>query len=304
MNEIPAYPARLAGLHAALMTPYDAAGEVSEPCLRQLVAAVFNQGLDGLYVGGSTGESLLLTTEERQRVFRVAAEEGKGCGALIGHVGAISTREAQILARSCAALGYDAVSAIPPIYFQHSRAAIRDYYAAIVDAAEGLPLILYNVPAMSGIRFTLAELQDLLGLPGVVGIKQTTNDMYQMEQLHRGFPGLLLLNGFDEMLLAGLVSGANGGIGSTYNVMGQRYRELRRLVLAGDTAGALAVQSRCNAVIDTLLAFGVFPALKYLLFRLGIIRTPLCRAPMESLTGGAIDRLDAIAAELAGELGR
>ena len=296
-------PPRLAGLHAALMTPYDEAGEISRLCLKRLVDRAFAQGLDGIYVGGSTGESLLLGADEREQVFRDAAEAAAGRGALIGHVGAISTREAERLARCCAANGYHAVSAIPPIYFRHSKTAVRDYYAAIVAAAGGLPLIVYNVPAMTGLQFSLADLLDLLRLPGVIGVKQTTNDMYQMEQLRRAFPELLLLNGFDEMLLAGLVSGANGGIGSTYGLMGHRWVELRRRLAAGDVHGALEIQSRCNAVIDVLVEFGVFPALKYLMAQMGIIRTTRCRAPMETL-GMTIDRLDAIARELAHESAR
>ena len=296
-------PPRLAGLHAALMTPYDEAGEISRPCLARLVDRAFAHGLDGIYVGGSTGESLLLGADERELVFRDAAEAAAGRGALIGHVGAISTREAERLARCCAANGYHAVSAIPPIYFRHSKTAVRDYYAAIVAAAGGLPLIVYNVPAMTGLQFSLADLLDLLRLPGVIGVKQTTNDMYQMEQLRRAFPELLLLNGFDEMLLAGLVSGANGGIGSTYGLMGHRWVELRRRLAAGDVHGALQIQSQCNAVIDVLVEFGVFPALKYLMARMGVIRTTRCRAPVETI-GMTIDRLDAIARELAHESAR
>jgi N-acetylneuraminate lyase len=289
---------RLAGLHAALMTPYDEAGEVSRPCLARLVDRALGCGLDGVYVGGSTGESLLLSAEERELVFAEVAQAAAGRGALIGHVGAISTREAERLARACAANGYDAISAIPPIYFRHSKAAVRDYYAAIVQAAGGLPLIIYNVPAMTGIQFNLSDLKDLLALPGVIGVKQTVIDMYQMEQLRRAFPDLLLLNGFDEMLLAGLVSGANGGIGSTYGIMGDRWVDLRRCIDAGDIRGAFAIQSRCNAIIDVLVEFGVFPSLKYLMARMGVIRTPICRAPMDTIAASA--RLDTLARELAG----
>jgi N-acetylneuraminate lyase len=282
------------------MTPYDEAGDVSRPCLQRLVDRALGHGLDGIYVGGSTGESLLLSVEERELVFRDVAQAAAGRGALLGHVGAISTREAERLARCCAQSGYDAVSAIPPIYFRHSKSAVRDYYAAIVQAAGGLPLVVYNVPAMTGIQFNLSDLKDLLGLPGVIGVKQTMVDMYQMEQLRRAFPDLLLLNGFDEMLLAGLVSGANGGIGSTYGLMGHRWVEMRRRIEAGDLRGAFEIQSQGNAVIDVLVEFGVFPSLKYLLAKLGVIKTPLCRAPMESF-GTAVAKLDGLARELAGE---
>ncbi|MEY4750524.1 MAG: hypothetical protein RIQ60_2738 [Pseudomonadota bacterium] len=282
---------RLALLHAALLTPYDAVGEVSLRDLRALVAYVRRQGIAGLYVGGSTGEGLLQSVEERGAILAAVAEAADGA-ALIGQVGAVATRDAQALARRCARLGYDAVSAIPPIYFPHRKDAIVGYYQDILDAAAGLPLIIYNIPAMSGVTFTLDDLARLLELPGVIGIKQTSIDMYQMEQLRRRFPAALLLNGYDEMLLAGLASGANGGVGSTYNLMGGRYLQLAHCLSKGDLNGAQQVQAGCNAVIDALVTAGVFPGLKYLLHRLGVIGTPLCRKPMATLGDtAALDRL-------------
>ncbi|KAA0970151.1 N-acetylneuraminate lyase [Aureimonas fodinaquatilis] len=291
-------PRGLRGLHAALMTPYTSDGEIDHGDLRRLVNFVIGQGVDGLYVGGSTGEALLHTQEERQRVFETVAEENNGRVVLMGQVGAMATRECQALANTCKALGYDAVSAIPPIYFSHSKANISRYYQDIVSAADGVPLVVYNVPAMSGVNFTLEDLASLLEIPGVIGVKQTAKDMYQMEQLHRLYPDLLLLNGYDEMLLAGMASGANGGIGSTYNIMGGRYLAMRQMFESGDMAGALDMQGRCNKVIDALIQPGVFPALKYVLYRMGIIQTPVCRDPLETLQGTSFTTLDAIAAEL------
>ncbi|MEP7457294.1 N-acetylneuraminate lyase [Phyllobacterium sp. SB3] len=290
---------KLAGLHAALMTPYDQNEEVSETCLRRLIEFIFQQGVSGLYVGGSTGEALLQSTSEREKVLNIAAEASKGRGALIGQVGSIGSREARYLAKVCAKAGFDAVSAIPPIYFTHSKKGILSYYESIIDAADGLPLIIYNIPAMSGVRFTANDLKELLQLSGVIGIKQTAIDMYQMEQLRRAHPQMLLLNGYDEMMLAGLASGANGGVGSTYNIMGGRYVDLVNRFHAGDHKEALTIQSKCNMVIDELVTYGVFPALKYLLYRMGVIATPICRAPLDKIEGKAAQRLDEIAIELA-----
>jgi N-acetylneuraminate lyase len=290
----PAIARKLARLHAALLTPYDADGNVSVPCLRRLVEYVRGQGIEGLYVGGSTGEGLLQSTDERLAIFAKVAEFGAGA-ALIGQVGAVGTREAQTLAKGCASLGYDAVSAIPPIYFPHRKDAIVGYYKDILDAAGGTPLIIYNIPAMSGVTFSLDDLARLLEIPGVIGIKQTSGDMYQMEQLRRAFPFALLLNGYDEILAAGLVSGADGGIGSTYNVMGRIYLALAADLKAGDVAAAAAKQSRCNAVIDELVRVGVFPGLKYLLQRLGVIATSVCRKPLATLARADSGGLDEIA---------
>ena len=299
-GEISSLTNSLSTLHAALLTPYDADGKVSENCLRNLIAYVRRQGIDGLYVGGSTGEGLLQTTDERLSILSNVAEAGDGCP-LIGQVGAIGTREAQQLARGCASLGYDAVSAIPPIYFPHKKDAIVGYYRDILDAAQGLPLIIYNIPAMSGVTFTLDDLGHLLEIPGVLGIKQTSGDMYQMEQLRRAFPSALLLNGYDEVLLAGLVSGANGGIGSTYNVMGGRYVDLIAHLKSGDVTSAAAAQSKCNIVIDELVKVGVFSGLKYLLNLLGVIATPACRKPIATLSSATCGKLAAIARTLVEE---
>ncbi len=266
-------------LYAALATPYTSNDEISEPCLRSLVKFVLRQGIDGMYVGGSTGESLMQTVEERKTAFSVVADEAKGKATLIGQVGAISTRDATSLARACAAMGYNAVSAIPPIYFPHSKESITDYYRSIVEAAAGLPLIIYNIPAMSGVSFSLADLDKLLSIAGIGGIKQTSVDMYQMEQLRRRYPEKVLLNGYDEMFLAGMVSGATGAVGSTFNIMGRRYLQIQQSLAEGNIKDAIRLQSGCNQVIDVLVKVGVFPGIKFLLHRMGVIDSPLCRSP-------------------------
>jgi N-acetylneuraminate lyase len=270
----------LAGLYAALATPYTETGEISEPCLRALVQFILGQNMDGFYVGGSTGEALLHTTAERQRVLQIVAEETNSKAKFIGHVGALSTNESVALAKTCVKNGYGAVSAIPPIYFPYTKEDIRNHYRAIIDAAEGVPVLLYNIPVATGRKFSFSDLAELIELPGVVGLKQTEVDMYQMEQLRRRYPELLLLNGYDEVLLSGLVSGADGGVGSTYNIMGWRYRELRSLVESGQNKAAFQMQSKCNEVIDLLATFGVFSSMKFILYKMGIIRTPNCRRPL------------------------
>jgi N-acetylneuraminate lyase len=291
--------AGLAGLHAALLTPYGTDGEVSVGCLRRLVAHVGQLGVDGYYVGGSSGEALLQSTDERRAVLEVVADAGRG-KTLIAHVGAVATRDARQLAKASRELGYHAVSAIPPIYYPHRKDAIFGYYEDILEAAGGTPLILYNIPAMSGVTFTLDDLARLLSLPNVAGIKQTSIDMYQMEQLRRGFPDAVILNGYDEMLLAGLASGADGAIGSTFNLLGDRYAALAQHLRAGEVGAAGAVQSACNVIIDELIRVGVFAGLKYMAHRLGIIATPACRKPLATLSAGTAGRLDEFVRALGG----
>jgi len=282
---------RFERLYAALLTPYGVDGEISPNCLKRLIAHVKNMGIDGFYIGGSTGEGLLQSLDERLAIFEIVAGE-VGSGIKIGHVGALATRDAKSLTKFCTTVGYDAISAIPPIYFPHSKEAIFGYYEDILDAAQGTPLIIYNIPAMSGVIFTLDDLARLLSLSGVIGIKQTSIDMYQMEQLRRAFPTSLLLNGFDEMLMAGLVSGAGGGIGSTYNIMGDKYLKMLDELSLGNLKEAGKIQSFCNEVIDELGRVGVFSGMKYLLYRLGVIDTCVCRKPLATLCASSCGQLE------------
>lgn len=86
-------------------------------------------------------------------------------------------------------------------------------------------MVVYNIPALSGVKLTLDQINTLVTLPGVGALKQTSGDLYQMEQIRREHPDLVLYNGYDEIFASGLLAGADGGIGSTYNIMGWRYQD-------------------------------------------------------------------------------
>lgn len=291
----------LNGLYVALATPYDKQGNVCADDLISLSKFVRDNHIGGFYVGGSTGESLLQSTDERKEIFSVIAEENQATSKLIAHVGAVDTRETLKLARHCAALRYNGISAIPPIYYPYTKQEITDFYKSVIDASDGTPVVLYNIPAMSGVNFTTDDLDKLLSLEGVAGIKQTSNNTYQTEQIRRLHPEKTILNGFDEILLPALSVGVNGSIGSTFNIMGQRYYKLNQLFSAGKMQEALAVQHACNSIIDVLVAAGVFKGIKHILYKMGVISTPECRAPFGKIESGFIPKLDEIAVELKNE---
>lgn len=291
----------LAGLYAALATPFTEDDAIDFPSLERLLEVIMQQPLDGIYVGGSTGESLLQSTGEREAILNFVARRCGGKRRLVGHVGAISTRESQRLAAVCAAAGYDAISAIPPIYFPYQPREIIGYYRDIVAAAQGVPLIVYNIPAMSGVTFAMDSLRELLETPGIIGLKQTSLDMYQTEQIRRRFPQTLILNGYDEVFLAGISTGADGGVGSTFNIMGWRYRALWQALRAGRQDEARGLQAQCNSVIDVLVRASVFPALKFILRDMGIIASARCRAPFAPVAAAFHEPLGDIARLLARE---
>lgn len=288
----------LRGVMPALLTPFDNQQKLDKESLRRLVRFNIQQGMDGLYVGGSTGEAFVQSGAEREEVLEIVAEEAKGKLTLIAHVGTVSTHESQQLAEVASRYGYDAVSAVTPFYYPFSFEEHCDHYRAIIDSADGLPMVVYNIPALSGVKLTLDQINTLVTLPGVAALKQTSGDLFQMEQIRRAHPDLVLYNGYDEIFASGLLAGADGGIGSTYNIMGWRYQGIVSALKAGDIARAQALQSECNRVIDLLIKVGVFRGLKTVLHYMDVVAVPLCRKPFTPVDEKYLPELKALAQQL------
>jgi N-acetylneuraminate lyase len=293
----------LRGVMPALLTPFDAQQNIDQASLRRLVRFNIEQGVDGLYVGGSTGEAFVQSLSEREEVLEIVAEEGKGKLTLIAHVGCVSTAESQQLAAAAQRYGFDAVSAVTPFYYPFSFEEHCDHYRAIIDSADGIPMVVYNIPALSGVKLTLEQINHLVTLPGVGALKQTSGDLYQMEQIRRAHPDLVLYNGYDEIFASGLLAGADGGIGSTYNIMAWRYLGIAQALKAGDTAKAQQLQHECNKVIDLLAKVGVFRGLKTVLHYMDVLSVPLCRKPFAPVDDKFQAELKALAQQLMQERG-
>lgn len=294
---------QLRGVMAALLTPFNDQQALDKESLRRLVRFNIQQGIDGLYVGGSTGEAFVQSLSEREQVLEIVAEEAKGKITLIAHVGCVSTAESQQLASAASRYGFDAVSAVTPFYYPFSFEEHCDHYRAIIDSADGLPMVVYNIPALSGVKLTLDQINTLVTLPGVGALKQTSGDLFQMEQIRRAHPDLVLYNGYDEIFASGLMAGADGGIGSTYNIMGWRYKGIEKAIQQGDFATAQALQAQCNSVIDLLIQAGVFRGLKTVLHYMDVISVPLCRKPFAPVDEKYLPQLKALAQALAQERG-
>ncbi|EPV8589230.1 N-acetylneuraminate lyase [Klebsiella aerogenes] len=293
----------LRGVMPALLTPFDAQQNIDRASLRRLVRFNIEQGVDGVYVGGSTGEAFVQSLSEREEVLEIVAEEAKGKITLIAHVGCVSTAESQQLAAAAKRYGFDAVSAVTPFYYPFSFEEHCDHYRAIIDSADGIPMVVYNIPALSGVKLTLEQINQLVTLPGVGALKQTSGDLYQMEQIRRAHPELVLYNGYDEIIASGLLAGADGGIGSTYNIMAWRYLGIVQALKEGDTAKAQQLQHECNKVIDLLVKVGVFRGLKTVLHYMDVLSVPLCRKPFAPVEDKFQAELKALAQQLMQERG-
>ena len=279
----------LAGVFSALITPFNSDGSLNLGRLATLAEFELAQGLHGFYVGGSTGEAFMQTADERKAVLKTFAKAVNGRAKLIAHVGAIATDEAINIARAAADAGYDAVSAIPPFYYDFSAAEVLAHYRALADATP-LPLIVYNFPAKSARPLSTADLLALLDHPKIIGVKHTSQNLYQLERLKTAAPDAVIYNGFDEMFVGGVAMGADGGIGTTYNFMGRLFVDMYNALRAGRLDEANALQHRANDVIDVLIEVGVFPGTKAILKLQGVDCGP-CRRPFGELTAVQVEKV-------------
>ncbi len=257
----------LKGIYTALLTPFTDDAKIKKKELIDLVRHNLSLGADGFYVCGSTAEALMLSTEERMEIMRIV-KENAGDAKLIAHVGSLNERDAIKLAKYAKELSYDLISSVAPFYYKFSFSEIRNYYIRLAEAS-GMKMLVYHIPAFSGVGMGMDEISSFLDDDRFAGIKYTSNDFFTMERCKALYPDKLIMNGYDEMLLSGLAMGADGGIGSTYNFMADKFVLIRKLFSEGKLEQARAVQNEANRIITVLCKIGVMQAEKEVMNQLG-----------------------------------
>ena len=269
------------GIFAALVTPFDENNEINDKALEEIIKMNIDKGIDGFYVGGSTGEVFLLSFEERKHVLDVVCGTAKGKCKIISHIGCTSTDMAIELGKYAVKKQVDAISALPPTYYKFSFDEIFGYYNDISKSID-LPLLIYNFPAFSGVNLSIGQFKMLLENPKIAGLKSSSFDLFMLERLKSSFPDKAMLNGHDEVFLSSLIAGADGAIGSTFNIMVEKFLKIRSLYNDGRLDEAKTVQSKANKVIELLLDMGIIPGIKEILNCMNI-KCGYCRRPFSKV---------------------
>jgi N-acetylneuraminate lyase len=259
---------RFQGVYPALVTPLTKDEKLNLPALEKLLRYEMGEGADGFYIGGATGEGLLLDIPERKKLCEKSIEYIGADKAKIVHITDMNFRNTIELAKHAEAAGADAISSIAPIYFKYDENDIYEYYKAIAKSVNIPVIIYYTVSA--GVTISLELFSRLFEIDNITGVKWTSSNYYEMISLRERFPEANIFNGPDEMLVCGLAGGADGGIGSTYNIMYPTIREIYDRFRAGDIIGAQETQKKADKLIRAILKYSVIPVCKLVLEEKGI----------------------------------
>ncbi|MEG1431519.1 N-acetylneuraminate lyase [Eubacterium sp.] len=271
------------GIYSALLASFDEQGKINAQGIREIVRHNIDvMKIDGLYVGGSTGENFMLSTEEKKEIFDIAKDEAGDLVKLIAQVGSINVYESMELAKYATKLGYDAISAVTPFYYKFSFAEIKEYYNMIMEGVDN-ELIIYSIPFLTGVDMSVEQFAELFENPKIIGVKFTAADFFLLERMRKAFPDKLIFAGFDEMMLSAAVLDVDGAIGSTFNINGIRARQIFELAKAGKIDEARAIQHVTNDLIAAVLDNGLYPTIKCILEEQGV-HAGYCRRPMASAT--------------------
>jgi N-acetylneuraminate lyase len=244
------------GIFPAIVSPRDADGGFGVAAFERLIDRFYVEGAQGLYVCGNTGEGYLMSAADRKLAAEVAVKMSAQCGKVIVHVGAPAESDAVELAAHAASQGVDGISSLPPYVQGYGFTDVLAYYTAIAEAGAGLPVFVYYIPVVTHRSFALDEMERLLSIRDVAGLKFTDHNLYLMEGILNGPSRPHVFNGHDEVLLAGLAMGAQAGIGGFYNVMPGLFVKIYEAVQSGDFDSARGLQQEVNRVIRIGLAYG------------------------------------------------
>jgi len=266
------------GVYPALITPFDKAGSVNGAVVREIVDWHLETGVDGFYICGGTGEGLLLSPPERKLMLEATVRAASGRGKVIAHVAALDTATTIDLAKHAEANGAAAVSVLPPIYYKVDESGLMEHYRLIASATR-LPLFVYHIPALTGKSMSVEEMERLLDIPNIRGLKFSDYDHFTMHRIRLLRDDLVVYSGNDDVFLSALNLGATGGIGLTYNLMPQVYVGIYQAFLSDDIRRARELQWKACAMIDAcfqVYGMGVAKAaLQHLGFEVGEPRRPL-----------------------------
>ena len=243
------------GVYSATFSVYDKEMNVIKPSIEKLISYNIKNGIKGFYVGGNTGECTVLPNKTRMQMLE-AVKENAGDASIIAHIGAGHLDDTTELLNHANSVGVDAISSLPPsLTAYYKPEEIIEYYKYLAKNSNS-PVIAYVTPVLTCDPIWFAE--EIMKIENVAGIKLTIPNYYIFEKMKLVNSGNInILNGPDECMLAGLIMGADGAIGTTYNLFPKLARGIYDAYIAGDMKTAKEKQHTLTCMIPNLIGKGM-----------------------------------------------
>lgn len=289
---------RLDGIYPPIPTPFDDQGRFAPGALADNLAHWNQFDLRGYVVLGTNGEYVFLTEEEKVQVLKAARAAIPSDKLMIAGTGCEATGITIELTKRAADLGADAALVITPSYYTgHMTPEVLIHHFHAVADASPIPILIYNMPACTGIDLSAATVAAIAEHPNIIGIKESGGNVVKMGDIRRlAGPAFQVLAGSASFLLPGLSVGAVGGILALANIAPAQCLAIRQHFLDGEWEQARELQVRMIPVNTAVTRGWGVPALKAAMDMLGLYGGPV-RSPLLPLSDDLKDRLRAILVE-------
>ena len=242
------------GIYSAIFSVYDENLNVKKDTVKQMVDYQLDNGLKGFYVGGNTGECTVLPARTRKEMLETVIEANNGRGKVMAHIGAGHFDEVKDMIDHANNCNIDAIASLPPSlqsYYNHNETI--EYYKYLAKNSKH-PVYAYVTPISMQHSELISFAKELSEIDNIVGLKVTIPDYYRFERINLIDNGRLNnLNGPDEMLVCGLSVGADGAIGTSYNILPKIAVNIYNSFINNDMKTALENQHKLNAFIQKML---------------------------------------------------
>ncbi len=257
----------LGRLLTAMVTPYTPDGEVDYRHMRRLASHLVRSGNDGVVVTGTTGESPLLSDDEKYHLWEETKQE-LGAATVVAGAGTNDTKHSVHLAHLAEKAGADAILAVVPYYLKPPQEGIYRHFKAIAESTS-LPIIIYNVPGRVGVGMTVDTVLRCAEVPNIIGNKEANGDLAFTAEVMEAAPGFKIWSGNDNDNFHLWCMGAFGAISVTSHIVASQQKEMLNLIDAGRIPEAAAIHRRLVKVTNAAFENGSPSTIRYILRQLG-----------------------------------
>jgi|SRR5690625_815217 len=280
----------------AMVTPFNAEGNIDQQQTEQLVDHLLSHGSDSLIITGTTGESPTLTNHEKVTFYKHVVKYVNGKIPILAGTGTNNTRESIELTIEAERIGVDGIMLVTPYYNKPSQRGLYEHFKQIAQATN-LPIMLYNIPGRSAINLEIETIKQLAKIDNIVALKDATGDLQEMTQIIAETPdSFAIYSGDDQLTLPVLAIGGHGIVSVSAHVIGDQMQQMIDHYLSGDVKRAAYIHQQLLPIMNAMFAQPSPAPVKTALNMQGVQVGPV-RLPLVSLTETEQEKLRHIMTE-------